>query len=296
MQEDQKAELKEQLDRFYHTYDRVYLRTDPLKFLHRFGKPEDQEIVGLLASSLAYGRVEQINRTLERVLDVMEGSPYSFTTQFVPSKHTGLFTAIRHRFHTGQDIAALVYAMRQMIEGWGTIENFFISQSTEGEVDMGSRLENFSKGALNLDYSPYLSLEETISPGIRFFFPLPSKGSACKRLNLFLRWMVRSGDEIDLGLWRSISPSEIMIPLDTHVSRVSYAIDLTKYRHPSWKAALEVTSSLLNFDPDDPVKYDFSLCRLGILKECPARREASKCQPCSLRGICRYPALLEVDV
>jgi uncharacterized protein (TIGR02757 family) len=108
--------------------------------------------------------------------------------------------------------------------------------------------------------------------------------------------MVRSGDEIDLGLWRSISPSEIMIPLDTHVSRVSYAIGLTKYRHPSWKAALEVTSSLLNFDPDDPVKYDFSLCRLGILKECPARREASKCQPCSLRGICRYPALLEVDV
>ncbi len=296
MPEDKSAKLKEQLDRLYQTYDSTYLRTDPLKFLHRYRKPEDQEVVGLLASSLAYGRVEQINGTLERILDVMDGRPYAFTARFVPSKHTGLFTGIRHRFHTGQDIAALVYAIRQMIEGWGAIENFFISRSTDGGVDMESRLENFSKGALNLDYTPYLSSEGIPGPGIRFFFPLPSKGSACKRLNLFLRWMVRGGDGIDLGLWRSINPSEIIIPLDTHVGRVSYAIGLTKYRHPSWKAALGVTSSLLKLDPDDPVKYDFSLCRLGILKECPAKRVTTRCQPCSLREICRYPALLEVDV
>jgi uncharacterized protein (TIGR02757 family) len=280
--------LKCTLDNLYASYGREYLRTDPLRYLHRYGTREDQEIVGFLASSLAYGRVERINLTLGRVLDIMGESPFNFVTRFDPLRHIALFDSIIHRFHTGRDIAALVHTARQMYDGWGSIEKFFISRSTEGTSDIGQYIEGFSRAALDLDYSPFYTPEGSLPRGVRFTFPLPGKGSACKRLNLYLRWMVRGGDGVDLGLWRSMDPSDLLIPLDTHVSRVAYAIGLTDRRQASWKAVCEVTASLAELDPADPVKYDFSLCRLGILKECTAGRVASKCTRCPLKGICRY--------
>ena len=121
---------------------------------------------------------------------------------------------------------------------------------------------------LSLDVSPFY-LAGTIPPnaGIRFFFPSPLKGSACKRLNLFLRWMVRRGDEIDFGIWTEVSPAKLIMPLDTHVARIARRIGLTKMKQANWRMAQEVTRRLRAFDPEDPVKYDFALCRLGILKQ-----------------------------
>jgi len=178
--------------------------------------------------------------------------------------------------------------MSRMLVGWGSIESFFVSRTSGDESDMGIRIGNFSEGALDMECTPYFLPGESRSSKVKLFFPRPSGGSACKRLNLFLRWMVRKNDGIDLGLWRSVKPSELIIPLDTHVGRIAYAIGLTDSRQQTWKTALEVTASLSKLDPEDPVKYDFSLCRLGILKECTSRPAQSRCEPCSLSGICRF--------
>jgi len=101
------------------------------------------------------------------------------------------------------------------------------------------------------------------APGVRYFFPRPSKGSGCKRLNLFLRWMVRR-DALDLGVWRRVSPSKLVVPLDTHVIRVGRCLRLTSYASPGWRMARDITASLRRLDPDDPVKYDYALCHLGM--------------------------------
>jgi len=286
-----KGRLKERLERLYQTYDKNYLETDPLSFVHRYSTREDQEIAGFLASSLAYGRVEQIALALESIFGIIGPAPHSFVKSFDPVRDARLFDTIRYRFHAGRDIAALIYLIRQMTEGWGSVEGFFVSRGAGKNPDMELRLENFCRGALDLDLKPFFRPGEKISSATRFFFPLPSRGSACKRLNLFLRWMVRADDGLDLNLWHSIRSSELVIPLDTHVSRISYALGLTRYSTASWKAAREVTGALAEFDPEDPVKYDFSLCRLGILKACPAKRQPEKCQPCLLREICRYNPL-----
>ncbi len=288
MTKDRKSRIKACLEHLYHTYSAAYLHTDPLRFLHQFSSREDQEVLGFLAASMAYGRVGQINATLERVLEVMDHRPARFVARFDPTRHVDLFDSIRHRFHTGRDIAGLVYAIRQMVDGWGSIERFFKSGSSVKRFDMGQRIEKFSERALKLDFEPFLAADGELSPGVRFTFPRPSSGSACKRLNLFLRWMVRRQDGLDLGIWRSIDPSELLIPLDVHVGRIAHALGLTRCRGQTWKAVIEVTDCLSVFDPNDPVKYDFSLCRLGILQECPTRRVPATCRQCQLKGLCRY--------
>ena len=121
---------------------------------------------------------------------------------------------------------------------------------------------------------------------MRYFLPSPEDGSACKRLNLYLRWMVRRGDGLDFGQWREVSTAHLVIPLDSHVSRIARYVGLTDRLTPSWGTALEVTEQLCRFDPRDPVKYDFSLCRLGILKLCPKKRRPSKCRACPLLDVC----------
>ena len=127
-----------------------------------------------------------------------------------------------------------------------------------------------------------------LGPGspVRLFFSSPADGSACKRLNLFLRWMVRRSGGLDFGLWSDVSPRRLVIPLDTHVARIARYVGLTTRTTPDWKMALDVTHSLRRFDPGDPVKYDFAICRLGILDYCPRKRDIVKCEGCSLRPVC----------
>ena len=149
---------------------------------------------------------------------------------------------------------------------------------------MGDALDKFSRRALALDLrSAYGRVPSR--PGVCYFFPRPSAGSACKRLNLFLRWMVRH-DELDLGVWSSISPSRLIVPLDTHVIRVGRCLRLTRYRSPGWAMARDITSSLRELDPADPVKYDYALCHLGMMDACGFNRTQGD-ELCPLRGVCR---------
>jgi uncharacterized protein (TIGR02757 family) len=278
--------IKRHLDRLYKTFDLRFLSSDPLLFVHRFKKKEDREVVGLIASSLAYGRVAGIKKSLENVLGVMGASPYLFTMRFRPRSQARLFSGFVHRFNTGEDIACLLNFMRQMIEEKGSIGGFFAAGYSSEDKNVKNALISFSERALRLDASGiYGNGPLPKEAGVRFFFPTPANGGPCKRLNLYLRWMVRS-DKLDFGLWKGVEPSRLVIPLDTHIARISRNIGLTGRSSPDWKMAEEITDALKELDPKDPVKYDFALCRLGILDKCPRKADLRKCEDCLIKEIC----------
>jgi uncharacterized protein (TIGR02757 family) len=155
-------------------------------------------------------------------------------------------------------------------------------------VDITNALEHFSARLLGFGHEQFYprgELKRRI--GVRFLFPRPSEGSACKRMNLFLRWMVRPEDGIDCGVWKGVAPRQLVIPLDTHIARISSYIGLTAMRSPGWPMALDITRSLRRLHADDPLRYDFALCHLGIAGDCPRKRNLEKCGRCPILAICR---------
>ena len=244
--------LKDALDRLYAEYNYPNSATDPIQIVRRFPRADDREVVGFIAASLAFGRVASVLQSIERVLAIAGPSPAEYVRAFDPKREGKAFTKVVHRWIRGRDIVALVWLVRQMIDRSGSIEGFFAEH--ESDTDVGPMLERFSTRALAMDVR---------SRGVCYFFPRPSAGSACKRLNLFLRWMVRR-DQLDLGVWTRLAPSKLVIPLDTHVIRVGRCLRLTRYASPGWRMAHDITASLRRFDPDDPVKYDFALCHLSM--------------------------------
>ncbi len=282
--------LKERLDDLYATFDIRYLSPDPLEIVHRYQRPEDREVVGFLASSLAYGQVDQILVSVDRALALMEAggqSPAEFVRHFDPTRDAERFRSFYHRFSRGEDLACLLFWMRQAVEEAGTLGGFFLRGYRPEEPDIGNSLSRFVRRLLSLDRGPFYPRGlPGPGQGVRYFLPAPEDGSACKRLNLYLRWMVRRGDALDFGQWKEVSTAHLVIPLDAHVSRIARYVGLTDRLTPSWRTALEVTERLRRFDPHDPVKYDFSLCRLGILRLCPKRRHPAKCRTCPLLDVC----------
>ena len=150
--------------------------------------------------------------------------------------------------------------------------------------DVGPALDSFASRALRLDVRRAYGRVPRRA-GVCYFFPRPSAGSACKRQNLFLRWMVRS-DEVDLGVWKRVPPSKLIVPLDTHVIRLGRCLKLTRYISPGWKMAADITASLRRLDPVDPVRFDFSLCHVGMMNACGFGRKQGDSQ-CPLKGLCR---------
>lgn len=188
-----------------------------------------------------------------------------------------------HRWTRGVDIAALLWVLRQMLERSGSVEGFFLEGDVAETPDVAVGLDSFSTRALALDIRrAYGRVPKR--PGISYFFPRPSAGSACKRLNLFLRWMVRR-DAVDLGVWTRVTPARLIVPLDTHVIRLGRCLRLTRYVSPGWKMAADITASLRRLDPADPVRFDFSLCHVGMMNACGFGRRQGDSQ-CPLRGLC----------
>jgi uncharacterized protein (TIGR02757 family) len=190
---------------------------------------------------------------------------------------------IVHRWTTGEDLSALVLILQRMLKD-GSIEAFFLKGYDRDAKDIGDAIESFSTRALEVDLEPAYGRRRP-RPGVGYFFSRPSCGGACKRLNLFLRWMVRR-DAVDFGLWTQVSPARLVVPLDTHVIRVGRCLGLTRYASPGWRMATDITDSLRKLDPADPVKYDFSLCHLGMADQCGFRRAQADAR-CPLQGLCR---------
>ncbi len=272
--------LKKRLETIYRLYHKGFVYSDPVELVHRFSDKRDIEIAGLVASSLAYGRVENIKKAIGNVMDVMDWKPYRFVVEFRPQRDRRLFEDFVYRFNDGRDIAALLYFMKQMLSECGSIEGFFLKGYSPARP-IREALERFVENTLSLDTAGIYGKERLPgSAGVRFFFPTPSTGSPCKRLNLYLRWMVRR-EGPDLGVWNGVSPSALIIPLDTHMARISRMIGLTRRTSACWKMAEEITDTLRLLAPEDPVKYDFAMTRLGILEECK-----KGCHRCHMKDIC----------
>jgi uncharacterized protein (TIGR02757 family) len=275
--------LKTSLDRLYADFNYPDSATDPIHIVRRFERPDDREIVGFCAAALAFGRVASVLQSIERLLTVLGPAPASFVRSFEP-RQAQAFAGLGHRWIRAADLVALIEILRGMLEQAGTVEQFFANGHSAGAQDVGAALDSFSQRALALAGRRGVRRSKK-APGVCYFFPRPSAGSACKRLNLFLRWMVRR-DALDLGVWSAVPASALVVPLDTHVIRVGRCLRLTRYQTAGWAMAREITESLRALDPEDPVKYDFSLCHLGMMNACGFSRAQSDSQ-CPLRGVCR---------
>jgi uncharacterized protein (TIGR02757 family) len=256
--------LRRRLNALYDHYDHRFVDPDPLEFPRREREDADREIVGLLASCLAYGAVPQIKRSVARVREVLGDHPAAAIQALEPGPLLRRLSTFRHRFNDGRDVACLLLLIRGMLEEAGSIEAFFLKGWEEEHPDVGPALVSFARRALALDpcgtYGRGAIPQEA---GVRFFFPSPAQGSACKRLNLYLRWMARR-DSVDLGVWKGLPPSRLVIPLDAHIFTIARRVGLTRYRSPGWRMAIDITERLRRLDPEDPVKYDFALHRMGL--------------------------------
>lgn len=277
------ATLKTRLDALYASFNCVDSATDPIQLVRRFEEPADREIAGFCAAALAFGRVASVLQSIERLFAVMGSSPVAYVRAFEPQRQARDLNPIVHRWTKGDDLVALVIILQRMLKS-GSIEAFFAEGYDPQAADLSAALESFSTRAMQTDLRPAYGNRKP-RPGVAYFFSRPSCGGACKRLNLFLRWMIRS-DAVDFGIWKSIPAAKLVVPLDTHVIRVGRCLRLTRYTTPGWKMAADITASLRTLDPDDPVKYDFSLCHLGMADQCGFNR-AQGDSACPLRGLCR---------
>jgi uncharacterized protein (TIGR02757 family) len=259
---------------------------DPLGLVRRYQGIHDQEIAAFIAAALAVGQYHLIRSAVQAVLNELKPSPYQFIVHFNPEKDGSVFNRFVYRFYRGRDIALLASWMAQMIRTSGSIRSYFLRGYSESDPDIGNALSKFVQSILDFSAKPFYHEVPRKGSGIRHFLADPRDGSACKRLNLFLRWMVRK-DKIDLGLWPEISKKQLIIPLDTHICRLGQYLGLTQRTAPGWKMALDITSALKQMDPEDPVKYDFALCTLGKLSECAGHPDDKKCCKCPVSDFCR---------
>jgi uncharacterized protein (TIGR02757 family) len=276
--------LKARLDGLYHGYNALHVVSDPVWIVRRFERADDREVVAFCAAALAFGRVQSVLNSIEGLIGVMGARPAEYVRRFDPGKDRKALDHLGHRWTRGVDLAALVWVLRQMVDARGTIEGFFAVDHDPAAADVGAALDSFSRRACALDLKAIYG-RVPARPGVAYFFARPSAGGACKRLNLFLRWMVRR-DDVDLGVWSHVRSAQLIVPLDTHVIRVGRCQRLTRYSSPGWRMAADITRSLRTIDPEDPVKYDFALCHVGMMGACGFGRQQRDRQ-CPLRGTCR---------
>jgi uncharacterized protein (TIGR02757 family) len=274
--------LADRLERLYRAYGPETAGTDPIVFLGRYARPEDVEVVGWIASAFAYGRVGTIQANVERILAALGPGPAATIdrigdfSEFARDSLAGF----RHRFHSALDAALLLFVISRARAESGSLRAFFEAQFREEDGDVGSLLSRVVGRILRLDYRPLLGRRGMApSSPVRFFFPDPAEGSACKRWNLYLRWMVRR-DHLDFGLWPGIPTARLVIPTDTHIHLVARRLQLTRRKTADWRTAREITDRLARFDPQDPVRYDYALCRIGILGVCQSDLRRSRCHEC----------------
>ncbi len=281
--------LRESLDRLHAEYGEAFLETDPLQFLHRYDDPADQEVVGLLSALFAYGRVSGIIANLHDLLGHLSGKPSAAVRDGTLPRWEARFSGFRYRFQCAEDLLGLLWVIRRILRRFGSLEAAFRACYLPGRqgprplYDALVRWVRLLRAEL-LDHPRWK--ESGLGRGLLHLLPDPSTGSACKRWNLYLRWMVRGPDGLDLGLWRTVSKHHLILPLDTHTARICRRLGLTSRRSPSWAMAEEITRVLRALDPEDPVRYDFSIARQGILERCKKNPDPLLCASCPLAGIC----------
>jgi len=273
------------LERLYKKYNRRELiRPDPLQFVYRYSEPADMEIAGLLAAVLAYGRVRQIEKNLNRLFEYVGRSPFEFVRDFDERKRAQL-SDFKHRFTTGDDVADLLELLRDVLSQFGSLEAYFLQGYGAGDKNVIPALSHFCNSLCEAHAQKH---GRRVGRGLMYLLASPTRNSACKRLNLFLRWMVRD-DDVDTGLWKSIDNAKLVVPVDVHMGRLCRILGLHSRKTISLRTAIEITEGFAQIEPTDPAKYDFSLSRIGIVENCNGTHRLD-CRECELLEFCRRGA------
>lgn len=285
--------LKERLELFLaRTPYRVRLAFDPVELPHRYRARGDIEVAALLSASLAYGRADLFKPKLEALLAAMGPSPARFIAALDVAQAKHLLEGFVYRFNVATDLAVLLLGMGWAVRERGGLEPVFseaFARSGDVRAALGQFTAKLRAGA------PLAELRRALGPerGLDHLLPSPLGPGAAKRLNLFLRWMVRGPDPVDFGLWTSVPRASLVIPLDTHIGRIARHLGLTRRKDLSWRTAEEITAALRRMDADDPIRYDFALCHYGMSGACPVRPIPAHCAQCLLLPVCRVgPRLL----
>ncbi len=277
----QQPAIRDVLGKLYSKYNyRDLIKPDPLQFVYRFSNRADMEIAGLLSAVLAYGRVEQIQNSLTRLFALVGKSPYDFVMDFRKANRWRL-QGFKHRFTTGDDISDLLMLLKKVLKKSGSVENYFRKGYSKDDRNIIPALSNFCDSLLSMYATEH---QGHISRGLKYLLASPTKGSACKRLNLFLRWMVRD-DRVDTGLWKSVDKAKLVVPVDVHVGRLCRILGFHDNRTVSLKTSMKITEKFAQMEPSDPVKYDFALSRVGIVENCTGKY-GHACELCELLSFC----------
>lgn len=279
------ARYFENLYRRYHRPE--YLGYDPLVVVHRFEAAGDREIAALFGALLAYGQVSQILNSLSELFERMDGAPAEFVMQSSGGEWERRLRGFRHRVTGEAELLGVVELLRGTIEEFGSLERAFLAHDESESGDYAGALDGLlahwerSKGS-------HWCQRLWARVSFRHLLSAPRRGSACKRWFLFLRWVVRPADGIDLGLWSHACPAKLVFPVDRHVLRIATHLGiLPQSARPTLQVARRITEFFRRFDPDDPTRFDFALCHLGILDACPATPSLVACGPCELGPVCR---------
>jgi uncharacterized protein (TIGR02757 family) len=251
-------EVKLLLDRKVEQYNSpAFITTDPISVPHHFSRKQDIEIAAFLAATLAWGQRSTIISSATKLIDWMDNQPFDFVLNF-SEKDLSPFRKFVHRTFNAEDCAYFLWALKSIYQHNSSLEDAF--------TDSFSYLEKNTKSAILTFRNSFFALEPLTRS--QKHVANPAKNAAAKRLNMFLRWMVRNDDRgVDFGIWSKILPSQLICPLDTHSGRVARKLGLLQRRADDWQAAEELTENLKRFDPNDPVKYDFALFGLGVFEK-----------------------------
>jgi uncharacterized protein (TIGR02757 family) len=247
-------QIKALLDNRYDQYNRPdFIANDPVVIPHGFTRPQDIEIAGLFAAILAWGQRVTIIRKCRELLARMDQAPYDFIRHHSDEDLKALL-GFKHRTFNDTDLLYLVSFLHDFYRQYASLEDAFTGSGTI--ADQKLRLEHFYNTVFSLPEAPHRT---------RKHISTPARKSACKRVNMYLRWMVRRDDRgVDFGIWHTMQPADLVCPCDVHVARVARKLGLITRPQTDWEAARELTAHLRQLDPQDPVKYDFALFGLGI--------------------------------
>ncbi len=258
----QREKIYELLERKYKEYNQpAFIESDPVSIPHLFTLKQDIEIAGLFAATLAWGQRKTIIANCKRLMDWMDNSPYEFVLHH---KETDLkrFLQFKHRTFNATDTLYFIEFLKWFYNGHQSLEEAFlptepVTDKLNGQSKIEAALIGFNQLFFSLEDAPHRTKKHVSSP---------AKKSTCKRLNMYLRWMVRKDKSgVDFGIWKQLKPSELLIPLDVHVDRIARKLGLVKNKQTNWQAVLELTANLKTFDPKDPVKYDYALFGISVL-------------------------------
>lgn len=265
-------------------YDRRWLDSDPLLWPRLHPESRDREVVAVLAALLAYGRVASIQGAIREVLRRLGPSPSAALSGSRRAALPQTLDGFRHRFTAGADVAWLLLGVARAWDEAGSL-GAWVGAHARGDEPLRAGLSAWHRMAAEVPADPAPLRRRARA----FLLADPAGGGACKRSLLLARWCVRPNDGLDLGLWTgTLTPRDLLVPLDTHVHQVARQVRLTARRAPDWKAAVEVTRGLAVYDPDDPTRFDFALARPGIVGACRHRHVAQICGGCELATACRH--------